>query len=129
MTHEVTLTTLDGRRLWRRFDGRGRCVAAQDMPKQLTPEEVEQVFLHGFPVNEQGEVMKVRELIAELSKYDPEDPVCFYWDSCYSDVEQIVPSETKGLVGCPEVDVSNHDSLDIDDEVKQRRARKEQHGS
>ena len=45
MTHEVTLTTLDGRRLWRRFDGRGRCVAAQDMPKQLTPEEVEQVFL------------------------------------------------------------------------------------
>ena len=49
---EVMLTTLDGRRLWRRFDGRGRCVAAQDMPKQLTPEEVEQVFLHGFPVNE-----------------------------------------------------------------------------
>ena len=52
MTHEVTLTTLDGRKLWRRFDGRGRCVAAQEMPKQLTPEEVEQVFLHGFPVNE-----------------------------------------------------------------------------
>ena len=42
---EVILTTLDGRRLWRRFDDCGNCMAAEELRKQLTPEEVEQVFL------------------------------------------------------------------------------------